>query len=97
MLSTDQRPTSDLSRGPLPLYSRQLFSQVPTTFAPMDRIPVPARWSGRFESLRLMPGDAIIAPPKIRAPGGFMEDLPTITQIVSQTAMTGAVISLLNS
>ncbi len=52
-------------------------------------------WSGRFESIRLMPGDAIIVPPKLKAPGGFMEDLPMITQIVSQTAVTGAVISLL--
>ena len=53
------------------------------------------RWSGNFAKLTLMPGDAIIVPPKLKAPGGFMEELPMITQIVSQTAMTGAVLSLI--
>ena len=52
-------------------------------------------WSSRFESIKLMPGDAIVVPPKLKTPGRFLEDLPMITQIVSQTAMTGAVISLL--
>ncbi len=51
-------------------------------------------WSGHFENIELMPGDAIIVPPKIKAPGGFLESLPAITQILSQTAMTGAMISL---
>ena len=51
--------------------------------------------SGHFESMVLMPGDAIIVPPKLKAPGGFLESLPTITQILSQTAMTGAVVSLI--
>jgi len=51
-------------------------------------------FSVRFENIALMPGDAIIVPPKLKAPGGFMENLPAITQILSQTAMTGAMISL---
>lgn len=52
-------------------------------------------WAGNFENIALMPGDAIIVPPKVRTPGGFMEKLPMITQIISQTAMTGAVLSLI--
>ena len=52
-------------------------------------------WAGNFENIALMPGDAIIVPPKVRTPGGFMEKLPLITQIISQTAMTGAVLSLI--
>ena len=32
----------DAAGSPLPVYGRQLFNQAPTTFAPMDRIPVPA-------------------------------------------------------
>jgi protein involved in polysaccharide export with SLBB domain len=51
-------------------------------------------WAGNFESIALMPGDAIIVPPKLKAPGGFLESLPAITQILSQTAITGAMISL---
>jgi hypothetical protein len=46
--------------------------------------------------MALMPGDAISVPPKLKAPGGFMEELPMITQIISQTAMAGAVLSLIN-
>lgn len=52
-------------------------------------------WSGNFENIALMPGDAIIVPPKLKAPGGFLESLPAITQILSQTAMAGAVVSLI--
>jgi protein involved in polysaccharide export with SLBB domain len=52
-------------------------------------------WTGNFETIALMPGDSIIVPPKVRTPGGFMEKLPMITQIISQTAMTGAVLSVL--
>ena len=51
-------------------------------------------WSGKFEGIALMPGDAIIVPPRLKAPGGFLESLPVITQILSQTAMTGAMVSL---
>lgn len=50
--------------------------------------------SGKFQNIALMPGDAIIVPPKLKAPGGFLESLPAITQILSQTAMTGAMVSL---
>lgn len=32
----------DAAGHPLPVYGRQLFDNVPTTFAPMDRVPVPA-------------------------------------------------------
>jgi protein involved in polysaccharide export with SLBB domain len=53
-------------------------------------------WSGDFEDMALMPGDAIIVPPKLKVPGGFMEELPMITQVLSQTAMAGAVFSLIN-
>ena len=52
-------------------------------------------WSGHFEDIALMPGDTIVVPPKLKAPGGFLESLPAITQILSQTAMTGGVISLI--
>ncbi|MGH9564091.1 MAG: polysaccharide biosynthesis/export family protein, partial [Terracidiphilus sp.] len=38
---------------PLPVYGRQLFSQVPTTFAPVSQIPVPA-------SYVLGPGDQLL-------------------------------------
>ena len=43
----------DAAGHPLPVYGRQLFSQVPTTFAPMDRIPVPAHYV-------LGPGDQLL-------------------------------------
>ena len=53
-------------------------------------------WSGSFEGIVLMPGDAIVVPPRLKAPGGFLESLPAITQILSQTAMTGAMVSLVH-
>jgi protein involved in polysaccharide export with SLBB domain len=53
-----------------------------------------SRWSGNFGNIPLMPGDAIIVPPKLKTPGGFLENLPVITQILSQTALTGAMVSL---
>jgi protein involved in polysaccharide export with SLBB domain len=52
-------------------------------------------WPGSFEKIALMPGDAIIVPPKLKAPSGFMDKLPFITQMLSQTAMTGAALSLI--
>ena len=51
-------------------------------------------WEAKFEDIALMPGDTIVVPPKIKSPGGILESLPMITQIVSQTAITGAVLSL---
>jgi polysaccharide export outer membrane protein len=51
-------------------------------------------WPVSFAKLGLMPGDAIIVPPKLKTPGGFMESLPMITQMLSQTALTGAVVAL---
>ncbi len=54
-----------------------------------------AHWPGSFEKTPLMPGDAIIVPQKLKTPGGFMEQLPLISQVLSQTAMTGAVLSLI--
>jgi protein involved in polysaccharide export with SLBB domain len=51
-------------------------------------------WPGDFENMILMPGDAIVIPPKLKAPNAFMTDLAQITQVLSQTALTGAVVSL---
>lgn len=48
-------------------------------------------WRSSFEKTTLLPGDAIIVPTKLKAPGGFMQQLPFVTQIISQTALTGAV------
>ena len=53
-------------------------------------------WSGNFENMVLMPGDTIIVPPKLKTPGGLLDVLPAITQIISQTAVTGAVLSLIH-
>ena len=49
-------------------------------------------WGGGFASLTLLPGDSIIVPTKLKSPTSFMQQLPFLTQILSQTAMTGAVI-----
>lgn len=43
----------DAAGQPLPVYGRQLFSQVPSTFAPIDRVPVPADYV-------LGPGDQLL-------------------------------------
>jgi hypothetical protein len=40
----------------------------------------------------LLPGDSIIVPNKLKSPGGFWQTLPYITQILSQTALTGAIV-----
>ncbi|MGC2298721.1 MAG: SLBB domain-containing protein, partial [Acidobacteriaceae bacterium] len=37
-----ERFVEDAVGHPLPVYARELFEEVPTTFAPMDQIPVPA-------------------------------------------------------
>lgn len=49
-------------------------------------------WRTEFERKTLLPGDAIVVPTKLKAPGGLMQQLPFVTQIISQTALTGAVI-----
>jgi protein involved in polysaccharide export with SLBB domain len=49
-------------------------------------------WHTDFESTVLLPGDAIIVPTKLKSPNNFMQQLPFLTQMLSQTAMTGAVI-----
>jgi protein involved in polysaccharide export with SLBB domain len=50
-------------------------------------------WHSDFESTVLLPGDAIIVPTKLKSPNNFMQQLPYLAQTLSQTAMTGAVIS----
>jgi len=49
-------------------------------------------WHDSFERTVVLPGDAIIVPNKLKAPGGFIQQLPFVTQILSQTALTGAVV-----
>ena len=49
-------------------------------------------WHSDFESTILLPGDAIIVPPKLKGPSTFMQELPFWTQMISQTAITGAVV-----
>jgi polysaccharide biosynthesis/export protein len=52
-------------------------------------------FKGDFEKLILMPGDAIVVPPKLKAPGSFWQALPGITQVMTSAAMTGAVLASL--
>jgi len=49
-------------------------------------------WRDNFENTNLLPGDAIIVPTKLKSPNGFSQQLPFLTQILSQTAMTGVLI-----
>lgn len=49
-------------------------------------------WHDSFERTAVLPGDAIVVPTKLKAPGGFLQQLPFVTQILSQTALTGAVV-----
>ena len=49
-------------------------------------------WHENFENLRLLPGDAIIVPTKLKSPNGFAQQLPFWTQMVSQTAMVGTIV-----
>jgi protein involved in polysaccharide export with SLBB domain len=51
-----------------------------------------AFWRDNFEKLTVLPGDAIIVPTKTKGPSNFMQQLPLFTQILSQTALTGAVL-----
>lgn len=53
-------------------------------------------WSQGFEHMALMPGDAIMVPPKRKNSGGFMTQLPFVAQALSQSALTGAVISMVH-
>ena len=43
----------DAAWRPAPVYGRQLFDEVPSTFAPVDRVPVPADYA-------LGPGDELL-------------------------------------
>jgi protein involved in polysaccharide export with SLBB domain len=45
-----------------------------------------------FEKTTLLPGDAIIVPPRLKGPSAFIQQLPNFTQILSQAALTGAVL-----
>jgi protein involved in polysaccharide export with SLBB domain len=49
-------------------------------------------WHEKFGNLTLLPGDAIVVPTKLKSPGGFLQQLPFLTQMLSQTALTGAVL-----
>jgi protein involved in polysaccharide export with SLBB domain len=49
-------------------------------------------WNEDFGKTILLPGDAIIVPTKVRSVGGFSQQLPYVTQMISQTALTGAVL-----
>ena len=49
-------------------------------------------WHGNFEKIRLYPGDAIIVPDRIKTPGAFWAIFPGVAQMLSQTAMTGALL-----
>ncbi|HEX5432364.1 MAG TPA: SLBB domain-containing protein, partial [Bryobacteraceae bacterium] len=49
-------------------------------------------WRTSFGDTILLPGDAIVVPTRMKTPGGFLQQLPFVTQILSQTALTGAVI-----
>jgi protein involved in polysaccharide export with SLBB domain len=53
-------------------------------------------WLAKFENTVLMPGDAIVVPPKLKPPGGLMGELLSISQVLSQSAMTGAVFNLIH-
>lgn len=49
-------------------------------------------WRTDFDRTTLQPGDAIIVPVKLKGPSAFMQQLPFFTQIISQTALTGALL-----
>lgn len=50
-------------------------------------------WGNRFENMILMPGDAIVTPPKLRSHNAFVQNLPGIFQMLSSGALTGAIIA----
>ncbi len=49
-------------------------------------------WRSNFENTSLMPGDSVIVPPKLKGPNAFLQQLPFYTQMLSQAALTGAVL-----
>jgi len=49
-------------------------------------------WRTEFESTVLLPGDAIIVPTRLKSPSTFMQQLPVYAQMLSQAALTAAVI-----
>lgn len=48
-------------------------------------------WRDSFENLTLLPGDAIVVPNRMKSPNSFAQQLPFVAQILSATALTGAV------
>jgi hypothetical protein len=52
-------------------------------------------WKGGFDSLRLMPGDAIVVPPRLTA-GTKLRALKDWTQVFSQFALGVAAVRTLN-
>jgi protein involved in polysaccharide export with SLBB domain len=52
------------------------------------------RFGGNFEKMRLLPGDAIVVPEKLRVSGG-LQTFANYAQIISGAAMTGAVLGTL--
>ena len=55
----------------------------------------PERHSHGFEKLKLLPGDAIVVPEKLKL-SSKMDDLLQITQFMSQAALTAAALSVSN-
>ncbi len=51
-------------------------------------------WSGDFNRIAIYPGDAIVVPAKVRGAGGLAE-FAGVTQILSQTALTAAALSVI--
>jgi protein involved in polysaccharide export with SLBB domain len=50
---------------------------------------------GNFEKLRLLPGDAIVVPEKLKV-SSRLNDLLQVTQFMSQTALTAAALSVVH-
>jgi len=50
---------------------------------------------GNFEKLRLLPGDAIVVPEKLKV-SSKMNDFLQVTQFMSQTALTAAALSVIH-
>jgi protein involved in polysaccharide export with SLBB domain len=50
-------------------------------------------WGNGFDSLLLLPGDAIVVPTKVKSPNGFLQQIPILGQVLAQAATTGAVVA----